>query len=90
MRPPQGYVSADLLWHFARKRRSLVYWSYDSLDYQDRPTDDLIQRLRRQPPSRGDIVLMHDDSDRARAGLSVMLPEWLANGHTFSALPAAA
>jgi len=87
MRPPHGYVGADILWHFARRKRSFVYWSYDSLDYQDRPDACLIDGLRCNPPRGGDIVLMHDDTDRARAALSVMLPEWLIDGHLFDALP---
>lgn len=87
MRPPHGYVGADLLWHFARERRSFAYWSYDSLDYQERPTETLIAQLRSCPPRAGDIVLMHDDSDRARAALSVLLPEWLIVGHLFDVLP---
>lgn len=88
MRPPHGYVGADLLCYFAMHRRSFVYWSYDSLDYQERPTEEMVARLRKSPPLAGDIVLMHDDSDRARAALSVMLPEWLQIGHVFRALPA--
>lgn len=86
MRPPHGYVGADLLCYFAMHRRSFVYWSYDSLDYQDRPTDEMVGRLRADPPLPGDIVLMHDDSGRAHDALSVMLPEWLLNGHVFRAL----
>ncbi|SFW22094.1 polysaccharide deacetylase family protein [Luteibacter sp. UNCMF366Tsu5.1] len=87
MRPPHGYVGAQLLAHFARQRRSLVYWSYDSLDYQDRPVETLISRLRDDPPAAGDIVLMHDDSDKAAEALDVLLPEWLAQGMRFAALP---
>ena len=87
MRPPHGYVGADLLCYFALHRRSFVYWSYDSLDYQDRPNQEMISRLRADPPLPGDIVLMHDDSDRAHDALAVMLPEWLGDGHTFRALP---
>lgn len=87
MRPPHGYVGADLLCYFAMHRRSFVYWSYDSLDYQDRPNQEMISRLRADPPLPGDIVLMHDDSDRAHDALAVMLPEWLGDGHTFRALP---
>jgi len=87
MRPPHGYVGADLLCYFAMHRRSFVYWSYDSLDYQDHPTRVMVDRLRADPPSPGDIVLMHDDSDRARSALAVMLPEWLGDGLVFSALP---
>jgi peptidoglycan/xylan/chitin deacetylase (PgdA/CDA1 family) len=87
MRPPHGYVGADLLWHFARQRRSFAYWSYDSLDYQVRSDEALIAQLRSAPPRAGDIVLMHDDGDRARAALSVVLPEWLIDGHLFDVLP---
>lgn len=87
MRPPHGYVGATLLMHFARRKRSLVYWSYDSLDYQDHPVATLIQRLRTNPPAPGDIVLMHDDSDKAADALDVLLPEWLGKGFRFDALP---
>ena len=87
MRPPHGYVGADLLCYFAMHRRSFVYWSYDSLDYQDHPTRVMVDRLRADPPSPGDIVLMHDDSDRARDALTVLLPEWLRDGYAFRALP---
>jgi peptidoglycan/xylan/chitin deacetylase (PgdA/CDA1 family) len=87
MRPPHGYVGAKLLLHFARRKRSFIYWSYDSLDYQDRPIEALISRLRDDPPVAGDIVLMHDDSDKAADALDVLLPEWLDQGIRFGALP---
>ncbi|MGH8156943.1 MAG: polysaccharide deacetylase family protein [Rhodanobacter sp.] len=87
VRTPRGYLAAPLLLYFASHRRRLVHWSYDSLDYQPHPVETLIERLRQQPPVAGDIVLMHDDSDKARAALSVLLPEWLAGGHAFHALP---
>jgi len=87
MRPPHGYIGAKLLMHFVRRRRSFVYWSYDSLDYQDKPIDWLIDRLRNDPPAAGDIVLMHDDSDKAADALDAVLPEWLAQGMRFDALP---
>jgi len=87
MRPPHGYFGTTLLLHFARHRRSLVYWSYDSLDYQDRPVQALIDRLRHDPPAPGDIVLMHDDSDKAADALDILLPEWIGRGFRFAALP---
>jgi peptidoglycan-N-acetylglucosamine deacetylase len=90
MRPPSGYVGAQLLFHFARRKRNLVYWSYDSLDYQDGPVETLIARLRDDPPAPGDIVLMHDDSDKAADALDVLLPEWLEQGFGFAALPGTA
>ncbi len=51
MRPPHGYVGADLLCYFAMHRRSFVYWSYDSLDYQEQPTEEMVARLRKSPRS---------------------------------------
>jgi peptidoglycan/xylan/chitin deacetylase (PgdA/CDA1 family) len=90
MRPPHGHMAPSLLLHFATRRRSLVYWSYDSLDYQEQGSEVLVARLRNDPPAAGDIVLMHDDSGKAGDALDVLLPEWLAKGHAFHALPAEA
>lgn len=87
VRPPRGHVAPSLLLYFATHRRSLVHWSYDSLDFHDAGADQLIERLRKAPPKAGDIVLMHDDSHKATTALSVLLPEWLAAGHRFEALP---
>ncbi len=87
VRMPQGYLDTRLLLHCARHGRSIVYWSYDSLDYQKPTHDALVARLRAQPPLPGDIVLMHDDSHQAIDALRTLLPEWLSEGHTFRALP---
>lgn len=87
LRTPQGHLDARLLFYCARHARNIVYWSYDSLDYQKPSHDDHVARLRAQPPQAGDIVLMHDDSDCATNALTVLLPEWLAQGHRFRALP---
>ena len=87
MRPPHGYVGTRLLMHFAMQRRSLVYWSYDSLDYQEQPVETLVARLLGEPPAPGDIVLMHDDSGKANAALDIVLPEWKSRGMRFAALP---
>lgn len=88
VRTPRGYLAPPLLLYFASHRRSIVHWSYDSLDYQPHPVDDLIARLRDEPPAAGDIVLMHDDSTKAATALRLLLPEWLASGYGFRALPA--
>lgn len=90
VRTPRGYLAAPLLLYFASHRRSFVHWSYDSLDYQPQPLEELVARLRERPPVAGDIVLMHDDSSMACKALGTLLPEWLASGHRFQALPAGA
>jgi peptidoglycan/xylan/chitin deacetylase (PgdA/CDA1 family) len=87
-RPPRGAFSFALMLHFARHRRNLSYWSYDSLDYQRQSPADLIDLLRVRPPRAGDVILMHDDSDRSAHILAALLPEWRASGFTFFALSA--
>lgn len=87
VRPPQGHLSLSLLLAFIRMRRSVAYWSYDSLDYQHRTAADVAARMRRQPPKARDIVLMHDDNDCAIGALNLLLPQWRAEGLQFAALP---
>lgn len=86
IRPPQGHLSLPLLLHFARQRRSVAYWSYDSLDYQPQPVPELVERLRATPPRAGDIVLMHDDDARAGAALASLLPQWVEAGMRFTTM----
>lgn len=86
VRPPQGYLDTRLLLYCACYGHRIVYWSYDSLDYQKPSLDAFVARLREQPPRAGDIVLMHDDSELAIDALHTLLPEWLGEGHTFRAL----
>jgi peptidoglycan-N-acetylglucosamine deacetylase len=86
-RPPRGNVSLSLLLHFACSRRSMVYWSYNSLDYLSPAVGELVQRLRSAAPAAGDIVLLHDDDACAHAALSVVLPDWKLSGRVSRALP---
>jgi len=88
MRPPQGTLPLLLLLHFVAHRRGFAFWSYDSLDYQNPSDETLVTRLRAHPPEPGDIILMHDDSSKSAAALDILLPEWLASGFRFRALPA--
>ncbi|MBN8924802.1 MAG: polysaccharide deacetylase [Rhodanobacter sp. 68-29] len=86
-RPPRGDLSLSLLLAFARRGRNLAYWSYDSLDYQSRPSAELAARLERHPPEDGDVLLMHDDSDCATQVLARLLPAWRGAGRSLRALP---
>jgi len=89
-RPPRGVVSLSLLLAFARRGRNLAYWSYDSLDYQPHPPEELAARLLRRPPVDGDVLLMHDDSGCAAQVLARLLPAWRSAGRSLRALPAVA
>lgn len=79
-RPPRGEVSAGLLWHFARRRRRIAYWSRDSGDYQGGDGAALAEGLRSSPPGAGDILLMHDDGGTSLALMKALLPEWRERG----------
>ncbi|MEW5315066.1 MAG: hypothetical protein WDW38_006518 [Sanguina aurantia] len=68
MRTPRGDLPPSLLMHFVRHRRSFIFWSYDSLDYQTQTVEALASR-----PS-DDIVLMHDDPCR-HAGAGAPQPQ---------------
>jgi peptidoglycan/xylan/chitin deacetylase (PgdA/CDA1 family) len=87
VRPPQGHLPLPLLLHFACQRRSIAYWSYDSLDYQHGSAASIASRLRQRPPREREIILMHDDSARAVGALRLVLPQWRASGYSFEALP---
>lgn len=86
-RPPSGQFTAAMLARFAARRRNLAYWSYDSLDYQRKPLQQMVDVLREHPPRAGDIVLMHDDSETTSRALAVLVPEWRAAGLQMRALP---
>ncbi len=86
-RPPSGHFTPGLVLRLARRGRNIAYWSYDSLDYQQRSSEALVHTLRADPPRAGDVVLMHDDNAATHAALERMLPEWRAAGFALRGLP---
>src|SRR3546814_6066313 len=85
-RPPSGALPLNLLLHFARERRTLAYWSYDSHDYARLPAQALLPRIHSRPPSAGDVVLMHDDNMDTVEVLAELLPEWVRQGYSVQAM----
>lgn len=86
-RPPCGALPLNLLLHFARNRRQIAYWSYDSHDYARLPAKELLPAIRSVPPTPGDVVLMHDDNMDTIEMLAEILPEWIRQGFRVEALP---
>lgn len=86
-RPPRGVMPPRMLANFFWRRRRTTYWSYDSLDYTRRPAAELIEIMRRYPVLPGDILLMHDDCTLSLELLTLLIPEWKAQGFTLEALP---
>lgn len=86
-RPPRGVLPPALLLHCLRHRHTISYWSRDSMDYKQRDAEVLAEALDNPPPSAGEVVLMHDDSDRTIDMLAILLPRWRERGYRFDALP---
>ena len=85
-RPPRGVMPRPMVLDCIRRGRRIAYWSYDSLDYSQRPAEELIASARRHPPKAGEILLMHDDSARSLQLLQTMLPVWSADGFIFESV----
>ena len=86
-RPPCGALPLALLLHFARNRRRIAYWSYDSHDYARLSAKELLPKIRSVPPTPGDVILMHDDNQDTVEVLAKILPEWIKQGFKVEALP---
>lgn len=70
-RPPHGFLSLPLLLSCAFKKITTVMWSYDSLDYKEKDSEALINKIRTADINSGDILLFHDDMEIT----AVALPE---------------
>jgi peptidoglycan/xylan/chitin deacetylase (PgdA/CDA1 family) len=86
-RPPRGVIALPMLMRCIRERRRISYWSYDSMDYSQQPTGQLLSLIQQHPLRNGDIVLMHDDNGLAVNLLDTLLPAWKAQGFELRALP---
>jgi peptidoglycan/xylan/chitin deacetylase (PgdA/CDA1 family) len=81
-RPPNGRVTCGILLATLWRRRTLMLWSIDSMDYKhDAPA--VVQRMRGIPLRGGDVILFHDDGACACQALEVLLPEWKRAGLRF-------
>ena len=87
-RAPRGLWRLLLLIRLWREGMVCVHWSRDSLDYSQHSAQQIIALLQQQPPRGGDILLFHDDTDKALEVLSVLLPQWQAKGFVFAGLRA--
>ena len=84
-RPPNGRVTGWAVAASVWRRQPLMLWTIDSLDYK-LPTEAVTQGLRARRLVDGDVILFHDDAVRAPDALAALLPQWVAEGHTFAAI----
>lgn len=87
-RPPWGVVSLPGLYELAARRLRPVLWDVMAQDWSQIPSAEIVRRLRARS-SPGAVLCLHDGRGTAGApgrtieALSVLLPEWLAQGWRF-------
>jgi len=84
-RPPYGRVTIAMLLAALRRRRPIVLWTIDSLDYKLQ-VPDIVGRMRELQVHDGDVILFHDDSASASLVLEQLLPAWSSKGFSFPRL----
>lgn len=84
-RPPNGRATLATIVSSTLRRRPLVLWSIDSLDYQ-LDAEQVAARLAKVSVRGGDILLFHDDGGAAAGALASLLPRWSGAGLRFATL----
>ena len=85
-RPPNGRVTPSILAFSLWRRRPLVLWTVDSLDYTLSAARRGEPTRGQAPPIAGDVILFHDDGGCAGDALEVLLPAWKKAGLHFPVL----
>ena len=81
-RPPQGALSPLVEADADQNDYSLILWSLDTRDWEDKNADHITQRVLSSVKS-GDIILMHDyigHNSRTPEALERLLPKLLSHG----------
>jgi peptidoglycan/xylan/chitin deacetylase (PgdA/CDA1 family) len=82
-RPPYGALTWAKLWGLWRAGQTVVLWSVDPKDYACGSADEVRDRLRRQPPRSGDVILMHDNRPYAADVVADLVADVTRQGLTF-------
>ena len=77
LRPPYGATNEIVR---ATVSVPMIHWSVDSLDWQSRNTDAIIEQVLKDV-SDGDIILMHDLYDTTAAAVEYLVPELIQRGY---------
>jgi len=75
-----------LLYQLIRLKITAIHWSLDSMDFMKEGPENIIKRSEVNPANSGDILLFHDDGPCCIEVLDVLIPKWLSQGDTLSAL----
>ena len=81
-RPPEGALSPLVEADADQNDYSLILWSLDTRDWEDKNADHIAQKVLEKVKS-GDIILMHDyigHGSRTPEALEMLLPKLLSRG----------
>ena len=81
-RPPEGAVNSYVEACSEENDYSLILWSLDTRDWEDKNADHIAQKVLEKVKS-GDIILMHDyigHGSRTPEALEMLLPKLLSRG----------
>ena len=81
-RPPEGYLSDDVMQCAEHGEYDLILWSVDTRDWESRNAGAIVKTVMSKIRA-GDIVLMHDYVYKSKTpeALEIILPKLLALGY---------
>ncbi len=85
-RAPQGRWDLKLLYHLFKLNITAIHWSRDSMDFMKEDPATTVKRFEDKPVNSGDILLFHNDDPHCIEALDLLIPKWLSQGYTLSAL----
>ncbi|WP_317854572.1 polysaccharide deacetylase family protein [Chakrabartyella piscis] len=79
-RPPYGYCN-----DFVQKNIPIacVTWSLDTLDWESRDTDKILETIAETEDLDGSVILMHDIYETTVEAVEILVPELIADGYQF-------
>lgn len=86
-RPPYGGLSLSAVLALSAAKKRIVMWSRESRDSFAQTPDEVVANLAPAKVQRGDIILMHDDTEVTVRALPTVLQNLLAAGFRFAPLP---
>lgn len=86
-RPPYGGMSVSALLALRAAEKRIVMWSRESRDSFAKAPDEVIANLAPTAVQRGDIILMHDDTEVTVRALPTVLQNLTRAGFRFALLP---
>jgi peptidoglycan/xylan/chitin deacetylase (PgdA/CDA1 family) len=84
IRPPYGRISINLVRYARKFKKNITLWSKDSQDYSANSINDI--KCNIQTVNSGDIILFHDEFNLTSSFLEQLIPQYIEQGFSFSAL----